>query len=55
LPTDEVDEYLELRIAYVEAGERELKFTAHGKRYEKIVGNLKRHEFKGSKVQRFKR
>jgi tRNA threonylcarbamoyladenosine biosynthesis protein TsaE len=54
LPAGEVDEYLELRIAHVEATERELKFTAHGERYEKIVEDLKGHRSKGSKVQKFK-
>jgi tRNA threonylcarbamoyladenosine biosynthesis protein TsaE len=55
LPGDEVDEYLELTIGNVENNKRELKFTAHGERYERIVEDLRRHEFKGSKVQGFKR
>ena len=55
LPAGEVDDYLELSIAHAETSERELKFTAHGERYEKIVEGLKRQEFKSSKVQKFKR
>ncbi len=49
LPADEVDEYLELAIGHVENTKRELKFTAHGERYERII-----KELKGSKVQKFK-
>lgn len=51
LPVDEVNEYLELAIGNVESNKRELRFTAHGERYKKIVKNLKSSE---SKVQRFK-
>jgi tRNA threonylcarbamoyladenosine biosynthesis protein TsaE len=54
LPVDEVGEYLELAIGNVESNKRELRFTAHGERYEKIVDSLRRQEFKGSKVQKFK-
>jgi tRNA threonylcarbamoyladenosine biosynthesis protein TsaE len=52
LPADEVDEYLELRIAYADGSNRELTFIAHGERYEKILDNLSVQKFKGSKVQR---
>ena len=54
LPADEVDEYLELTIGNGEGNKRELKFTAHGERYEKIVEELKGQRSKGSKVQKFK-
>jgi tRNA threonylcarbamoyladenosine biosynthesis protein TsaE len=54
LPADEVDEYLEIRVIHVDAGERELMFAAHGERYEKIVEHLKGHRSKGSRVQKFK-
>jgi tRNA threonylcarbamoyladenosine biosynthesis protein TsaE len=46
-PADEVDEYLELRIAYTDSAKRELNFTANGERYEKIIEG-----FKGSTFQR---
>ena len=54
LPVDEVDEYLELAIENVESNKRKLKFTAHGERYEKLIEDLKRQEFKSSRVQKFK-
>jgi tRNA threonylcarbamoyladenosine biosynthesis protein TsaE len=41
LPADEADEYLELRIAYADSVKRELNFTAHGERYQKIIESLK--------------
>jgi tRNA threonylcarbamoyladenosine biosynthesis protein TsaE len=41
LPADEVDEYLELRIAYTGSAKRELNFTPHGERYQKIIEGLK--------------
>ena len=41
LPADEVDERLELRLAYANGAKRELTFVAHGGRYEKIVEDLK--------------
>jgi tRNA threonylcarbamoyladenosine biosynthesis protein TsaE len=40
LPPDEVDEYLELRIAYAEGSNRKLTFMAHGDRYKRIVEAL---------------
>ncbi len=57
LPEDEVDEYLELIIGSVDSNKRELRFTAHGERYDKIVEDLKRskvQKFKSSKVQGLK-
>ena len=41
LPADEVDEYLELRIAYADGNRRQLTFIAHGERYEEIVESLR--------------
>jgi tRNA threonylcarbamoyladenosine biosynthesis protein TsaE len=41
LPADEVDEYLELRIAYVDGSRRQLSFSPHGQRYEEIVEGLR--------------
>jgi tRNA threonylcarbamoyladenosine biosynthesis protein TsaE len=41
LPADELDEYLELNLAYADGNARELTFTAHGERYEKIIAALK--------------
>lgn len=41
LPADEVDEYLELRIAHGLGRERELTFVAHGERYEHILEGLR--------------
>jgi tRNA threonylcarbamoyladenosine biosynthesis protein TsaE len=41
LPADDLDEYLELRFAYADGTARELAFTAHGERYEKIIEGLK--------------
>lgn len=55
LPAGEVDEYLEVEIAYVDRAKRELTFTSHGERYEKIIDALRAQRFNGSKVQRFKR
>lgn len=52
LPAGEVDECLELTIAHGGGAKRELKFTARGERYEKIVKELR--GLKGSKVQKFK-
>ncbi|MGE5302998.1 MAG: tRNA (adenosine(37)-N6)-threonylcarbamoyltransferase complex ATPase subunit type 1 TsaE [Alphaproteobacteria bacterium] len=51
LPAGEVDEWLELTIAHGDGDKRELKFTARGERYEKIVESLKKQEFKGSKFK----
>jgi tRNA threonylcarbamoyladenosine biosynthesis protein TsaE len=50
LPAGEVEEHLELRIAYANDQKRELTFTAHGERYEKMIEALK-----GSKIQSSKR
>ena len=41
LPLGEVDERLELRMAYANGAKRELMFTAHGERYERIIESLK--------------
>jgi len=41
LPPDEVDEHLELRMAYANGAKRELIFTAQGERYETIIEGLK--------------
>jgi tRNA threonylcarbamoyladenosine biosynthesis protein TsaE len=54
MPAGEVDEYLGIAIAHTGAGTRELKFTARGERYEKILENLRKQEFKGSRVQGLK-
>jgi len=40
LPADEVDEYLELRIACADGNRRQLTFSPHGERYEEIVESL---------------
>lgn len=54
LPAGEVDEYLEVRIAYVNGAKRELTFTSHGERYEKIIEVLRAQKSNGSKVQGFR-
>lgn len=41
LPADEVEEFLELKFAYADGSKRELIFTPHGERYERIVEGLK--------------
>jgi tRNA threonylcarbamoyladenosine biosynthesis protein TsaE len=41
LPTDEVDEFLEVRAAYVDGNRRQLTFSPHGQRYEEIVEGLR--------------
>ncbi len=41
LPFGEVDEFLELKFVHAGGNRRELTFTAHGERYERIVGSLK--------------
>jgi tRNA threonylcarbamoyladenosine biosynthesis protein TsaE len=41
LPAGEADEHLELRIAYANGAKRELAFTAHGERYQKIIEGLR--------------
>ena len=55
LPAEEVDEFLEVKIDYVNRVRRELTFTAHGERYDKIIEVLRSQKFNGSKVQGFKR
>ena len=50
LPSHEVDEHLELRIAHGGGNRRELTFVAHGQRYERLLEELKSKSFKGSKV-----
>jgi len=54
LPAGEVDEWLELAITHGDGDKRELKFSAHGERYESIVEKLKGQRPNGSKVQKFK-
>ena len=54
LPADEVDEYLEVRIAYVNGARRELTFTSHGERYEKIIEGLRVKKLNGPKIQGLK-
>jgi tRNA threonylcarbamoyladenosine biosynthesis protein TsaE len=44
LPANEVEEYLELMLEYADGDQRKLTFTAHGKRYEKLL-----EEFQGFK------
>ena len=41
LPADEVDEYLEIKIAHLGGARRELKFVAHGERYEILLKDLR--------------
>ena len=41
LPADEVNEYLEVKLAYANGNKRQLMFTPRGKRYEQIVERLK--------------
>ncbi len=41
LPGTEVDEFLELRLAYANGSKRELVFTPRGPRYESIVEKMK--------------
>jgi tRNA threonylcarbamoyladenosine biosynthesis protein TsaE len=41
LPAEEVDEYLELRIAYTDGNRRQLTFSPHGERYEEIIESLR--------------
>jgi tRNA threonylcarbamoyladenosine biosynthesis protein TsaE len=50
LPPDEADEYLEVRVAYIDGSRRQLTFSPHGQRYEKIIEGLRLQ--KGLKVQR---
>ena len=41
LPADEFEEFLEVRIAYVDSARRKLTFTPYGERYEKIIEGLR--------------
>ena len=41
LPADEVNEYLEVKLAYANGNKRQLMFTPRGKRYEQIMESLK--------------
>jgi tRNA threonylcarbamoyladenosine biosynthesis protein TsaE len=41
LPSDEVEEFLEVRIAYVDSARRKLTFTPYAERYEKIIEGLR--------------
>jgi tRNA threonylcarbamoyladenosine biosynthesis protein TsaE len=54
LPAGEVDEHLELRIAYANGAKRELTFTAHGGRYEKIIEGLRGQKFNSLEGKRSK-
>lgn len=47
LPAGEADEYLEISLAHLGGAKRQVKFVAHGERYEKII-----EQFKGSKESR---
>jgi tRNA threonylcarbamoyladenosine biosynthesis protein TsaE len=49
LPADEVEEYLELRIFHGGGAKRELRFTAHGERYDRLVEALRKESFKSSR------
>ncbi len=51
LPQGEVDESLELRIIYRDRARRQLIFTPHGQRYEKIVESLRNKGFNGKKIK----
>jgi hypothetical protein len=52
LPAGEVDEYLELRIAYREGSKRQLSFIPHGARYDSIVDRLKDSQtFKAARIR----
>ena len=50
LPADEVDEYLEVRIAYANGAKRELTFTSHGERYNELVESLRQKDLKTRKA-----
>src|SRR5262245_20419050 len=41
LPAGEVDEFLEVKAAYVDDNRRQLTFSSHGQRYEEIVEGLR--------------
>jgi tRNA threonylcarbamoyladenosine biosynthesis protein TsaE len=40
MPVEEADEYLELRLAHAGGSKREIKFIAHGERYEQVLDKL---------------
>jgi len=52
LAADEVDEYLEIRIAHLGGAQREMTFAAHGERYENLLEGLKVQKFNRSKISR---
>lgn len=54
LPAGEVDEYLKVKIVHGGGSRREIMFTAHGERYERLVEAMKQDLSKRSKVQEFK-
>jgi tRNA threonylcarbamoyladenosine biosynthesis protein TsaE len=41
LPANDVEEYLELKLEYAEGDRRQLTFSAHGERYEKLITEFK--------------
>lgn len=47
LPASEVDDSLEIKIAHLGGTRRELKFSAHGERYEELLKKLKSKNLKG--------
>jgi tRNA threonylcarbamoyladenosine biosynthesis protein TsaE len=53
LPAAELDEYLTVRIAHAGKHQREIVFTAHGERYERLIEALHRSSSKSSRVQKF--
>jgi len=50
VPANEVDEYLELKIAHGGGTKRQLTFVGHGERYEDLIEELRKESFKSSKV-----
>jgi tRNA threonylcarbamoyladenosine biosynthesis protein TsaE len=50
VPANEVDEYLELKIAHGGGTKRQLTFVGHGERYEDLIEKLRKESFKSSKV-----
>ena len=51
LPAEEVEEYLHVSFAYANGNKRKLTFTAHGKRYDKIIAGLRVKRLKNSKFE----
>jgi tRNA A37 threonylcarbamoyladenosine biosynthesis protein TsaE len=52
VPANEVDEYLELKIAHGGGTKRQLTFVGHGERYEGLIEELrKRNRSRAQKVQ----